>query len=616
MSIYNLEAVKSPRLCGILLDVISRILRFPIIGSIILTVIKRKNKINQMVQFASSYHPCCQEDDSEGSSSDNLQLLLPLYYPIHEMTAYENDMHKRMVRECPLDLQQLAVMNTSMSSSTNDDGGEQFKHWTISDYTSKYKNKEKTPSQVVERIISFISEMNEQNNNKSIVTHINVKELRSQATESTKRYQNGNTMGVLDGVPILVKDEIPVLGFPVTLGTSFLSDTVEKDIYPITKLKEHGALIVGKTNQHEMGIGTTGFNLLHGTPRNPYGIEEHYTGGSSCGSAAAVSMGLVPLAVGADGGGSIRIPAGLCGCIGLKPTFKRIAFDSTVGASVCHIGPMTNNVHDAALSYTIMAGAAHNDHRHQSQHQPPVHLHSYMSHVNNDVKSDSTSSLKGLRIGIFEEHIVDADEAVLNATRKAIDSYQSKGARIIQITLPNLREIHLAHGITITTEMFAMLEQHYYSKHFYELCPETRVSIAMGKSWSASEFLSAQKIRSYAMQHIEDLFENKVDIILSPATPCVAPSLKKDVMSHGESNLAQTSTLMRYVIHGNFTGIPAIVFPISYDCETGLPISLQIQSAHWREDLLFRVARESQCILKGGIAKPVMYVDTLGERHQ
>ena len=237
-TIYNLEAVKSPRLCGILLDVFSRILRFPIIGSIILTVIKRKNKIIQMVQFASSYHPCCQEDDGDGSSSDNLHLLLPLYYPIHEMRIDEKEMHLQMVRECPLDLQQLAVMNTSTSY---DDGGEQFKHWTISDYLYKYKNKETTPSQVVERIIHVISEMNKQKNNKSIVTHINVQELRLQATESTKRYKKGNPMGVLDGVPILVKDEIPVLGFPVTLGTSFLSDSVEKDIYPILKLKEQGA---------------------------------------------------------------------------------------------------------------------------------------------------------------------------------------------------------------------------------------------------------------------------------------------------------------------------------------------------------------------------------------
>jgi Asp-tRNA(Asn)/Glu-tRNA(Gln) amidotransferase A subunit family amidase len=116
------------------------------------------------------------------------------------------------------------------------------------------------------------------------------------------------------------------------------------------------------------------------------------------------------------------------------------------------------------------------------------------------------------------------------------------------------------------------------------------------------------------MHHIEDLFKNKVDIILSPATPCTAPMMRDDVASHGESNLSETSALMRYMIHGNLTGIPALVFPIAYDDETSLPISLQIQAAHWREDLLFHVARQSQDILRGGIAKPTLYVDVLGDK--
>ncbi len=117
----------------------------------------------------------------------------------------------------------------------------------------------------------------------------------------------------------------------MTQGTSFISDTAESDIFPILKLKQQGVLVVGKTNQHEVGIGTTGFNMLHGTPINPYGTDgriRYYTGGSSSGSAATVAMRLVPLALGGDGGGSIRIPSGLCGCIGLKPTFKRIAMDT------------------------------------------------------------------------------------------------------------------------------------------------------------------------------------------------------------------------------------------------------------------------------------------------
>lgn len=113
------------------------------------------------------------------------------------------------------------------------------------------------------------------------------------------------------------------------------------------------------------------------------------------------------------------------------------------------------------------------------------------------------------------------------------------------------------------------------------------------------------------MKHIEDIFENRVDVIVSPATPCCAPEFKADALSHGESNLAETAALMRYMIHGNFTGIPGIVFPIAYDDETSLPISLQVLAAHWREDLLLHVADKSRGILEIGVAKPSVYVNVL-----
>ncbi|KAL7445557.1 hypothetical protein ACHAXM_009913 [Skeletonema potamos] len=615
MPLYNLEAVKAPRLYGVFLDLFSRLLRLPIIGTIILELIKKKNKVPQMVHFATRSH-CGREGEYDGlldSNGGQPQPLLPLYYPIHEMTQDEHMMHQRMAKEAPLDLKALAAADVVQFPSSEEDI---FRHWTISDYTSRYLDGSITPSQVVDKIINIVEEMNRRNQNSSIVTQMNTKELQLQAEESTKRYQTNNILGVLDGVPILVKDEIPTIGHLVTLGTSFLSNHVEKDILPIIKLKQQGVLIVGKTNQHEIGIGTTGFNLLHGTPKNPYGRDgrHYYTGGSSSGSAAAVAMGLVPLALGADGGGSIRIPSSLCGIVGLKATYKRVAMDCSVGCSVFHMGPMANNIKDAALAYAIMAGEAENDHRHHSQKQPPVHLHAYVTNRYKESSDSDNFSLKGLRIGIFHEHINDAEDNVVRATKRAIEHYLRLGAETVPITLPHLQEIHLAHGITITTEMFSLLEEHYQSTHFDELCPESRVSLAIGRSWSSSEFLAAQKVRSYAMHHIEDLFKNKVDIILSPATPCTAPMMRDDVASHGESNLSETSALMRYMIHGNLTGIPALVFPIAYDDETSLPISLQIQAAHWREDLLFHVARQSKDILRGGVARPALYVDVLGDK--
>jgi len=645
MSVYNLDAVQSPRVCGRKLSLFSAFLRTPIIGNIFLEFIKKKNKTPEMLRLAeTAITP--RLDNKDGNLSvqqlpnPQPQPLLPLYYPVHEMTEEEKEMHQKMAKDAPLDLSELASMSEGQHpkvvseglGSGSDENGVDFRHWTFSDYTTRYLNQTTTPSIVVEKIILAIEEMNDpQNKNRSkLVIHMNVDDLRSQAAESTKRYESGKVMGILDGIPILIKDQIPTVGFPHTHGTSFQFETVKEDIFPIVNLKQEGVLIVGKTNQHEIGIGTTGFNMTYGTPRNPYGKYEkendededgtsrkqlhYFTGGSSSGSAAAVAMGLVPLALGADGGGSIRIPAGLCGCVGLKPTFQRIPSDSFHSSSVYHLGPMTNNIHDAALAYAIMAGRTESGTDHHSRplswnKLPPVHLHGYMK---SSSKSGTTATvLKGLRIGIFEDHINDADDNVVSATKNAIEYFKSQGAQIVSIDLPHLQEIHMAHGCTILTEMNDFMFHH--KDNWEKLSPETKVSLSIGKSWSSSEFCAAQKIRRYAMHQIENLFRSKVDILLSPATSCCAPLFREDTLSHGESNLAQTSTLMRYMIHGNLTGIPAMVFPIGYDEETALPISLQIQAAHWREDLLFHVAKDSmQGILKRGVAKPTMYVDMLG----
>jgi len=554
MSSYNLEAVKSPRLYGRLLEVFSRLLRLPILGRAILEFLKKKNGVHEMVRFAARCHA------PPGSGETEPQLLLPLYYPIHEMGPDEEARHHRWAEDAPLDLAELAAVGHDASE------GHPFMHWTIADYTRRYADGTTTPTLVVERIITAIERLHARDGSSSIVIAMDLPRLRSQAAESTRRYRDGEVKGVMDGVPVVVKDQIPTVGFPLTHGTSFLAETVTEDVIPIAKLKRQGVLIVGKTNQHEIGIGTTGFNLRHGTPRNPYGRDpraHYFTGGSSSGSAAAVASGLVPLALAADGGGSTRIPAGLCGVVGLKPTFKRIAMDSRTACSVYHPGPVAATVHDAALAYAVMAGEADNahrrmDHRDQSREQPPVHLHAYMTNAG---EPGGTHCFEGLRVGIFESHIADADPTVVATTNAAIEYYRARGAQIVPVILPHLKEIHNAHGVTITAEMFSTMERYFCSEHFLEMSPETRVSLAIGGSWSSSEFLAAQKVRSWAMAHIEDLFLHKVDVILSPATPCCAPRFEEATRVCGESNLRQTSLLMRYMVHGNLTGIPGIVFP-------------------------------------------------------
>lgn len=178
----------------------------------------------------------------------------------------------------------------------------------------------------------------------------------------------------LDGVPIGVKDEFDVAGHATKVGTSFLGSAPEaEDATCVARLRAAGAVILGKTNMHEIRIGVTGFNRHHGTPRNPY-APGHYTGGSSSGSAAAVAAGICPLAVSADAGGSIRIPAALCGVVGLKPTFSRV---SSYGAaplawSLDHYGPIALSARDAALGYFLMAGADPKDPTTRSAQAPTL----------------------------------------------------------------------------------------------------------------------------------------------------------------------------------------------------------------------------------------------------
>jgi Asp-tRNA(Asn)/Glu-tRNA(Gln) amidotransferase A subunit family amidase len=154
---------------------------------------------------------------------------------------------------------------------------------------------------------------------------VNREDVLQQAAAATKRFSTGAPLSILDGIPVAVKDELDMVPYPTTAGTAFLGrHPASSDATVVARLRAAGALLIGKANMHEIGMGVTGLNPIYGTPRNPYATHCH-TGGSSSGSAAAVAAGLCPLALAADGGGSIRIPAALCGVVGLKPTYGRVS---------------------------------------------------------------------------------------------------------------------------------------------------------------------------------------------------------------------------------------------------------------------------------------------------
>ena len=278
------------------------------------------------------------------------------------------------------------------------------------------------------------------------------------AAESTLRYQQNAPRGYLDGVPVTVKDETIMKGYYTSYGTKIFKTISEEDAIVVERLKAAGAIIVGKTTMHELGLGTSGVNLPFGTPRNPYDTSK-YPGGSSSGSAAAVASGLVPIAIGSDGGGSVRIPASLTGLYGLKATFGRIARNPCGTCySVCHIGPLTATFEDLVLSYSLIAGPSEKDVF--SKNQPPVHAANLLS-----------GDVKGLRVGVYHDHIKNSSPDVYKSVLSAIKLLESKGAVIVNITIPHLHVINKAQQIIITSEIGGGSFKNFGS-HFYDYSPE------------------------------------------------------------------------------------------------------------------------------------------------
>ncbi len=456
---------------------------------------------------------------------------------------------------------------------------EQIAYNTVRDYALAYRQGRLTPLQAAEQVIAAI----EKSGRTSPVMHAfsasYAEDIRKQAEISTELLKAGKPRSLLEGVPVAVKDEIDLVPYPTTVGTSFLgAKPVAKDSYVSARLRAAGALLVGKTNMHEIGIATNGENVHHGRICNPYDLHRD-TGGSSSGSGAAVAAGIVPVAIGADGGGSIRVPASLCGVVGLKPTFGRV---SEAGAaplcwSVAHLGPLGVSVEDVAMVYQVIAGPDPDEPL--SQQQSPVTLEGW-----------NKADLKGMRVGVFPDWSKHASPEIVAANEKMIAEFEKCGAVVTQVTIPELDAMRVAHAITILSEMAACMQN--YPENWGDFAPATRLSLVLGQEMSSHDYIQAQRMRTRAMKIFANVFE-KVDVILTPTTALTAPVVPAEAESNGWSDLSTDTEMMRFVFPGNLLGLPAISFPVGYDAN-GMPIGMQAIGRHWDEALLLRVAYNAE----------------------
>ncbi|MCK6548501.1 amidase [Myxococcota bacterium] len=455
----------------------------------------------------------------------------------------------------------------------------------VRDFAAAYRSGRTTPIDVADRLIHAIEASRQGPHALGAVLASSFDDLRAQARASTRRFEAKRPLGVLDGVPVGIKDELDQAGYPTTVGTRFMGRApCAEDATPVARLRKHGALLFAKLNMNEIGINPDGGNMHHGLVRNPHALA-HDTGGSSSGSAAAVAAGLCPIALGADGGGSIRIPAALCGVPGLKATFGRISEHGAAPLcwTVGHVGPIAATIEDLAIAYAVIAGPDPRDP--SSLHQPAPSLEGWNSR-----------DVRGLVIGVYEPWFQHASPEIVAACEAALRQLEIAGATIASIELPDLDATRIAHAITILSEMTTSMDRfrddssgatgtERFSERF---ALPTRVNLAIGRSFTASDYVKAQQVRTRAIANVRAVFE-QVDLIATPTTAITAPKIPVHGPREGWSDLVSTTEVMRFAFLGNATGIPALTVPVGAD-RGGLPIGLQLMARPWAEHQLFRAA--------------------------
>jgi Asp-tRNA(Asn)/Glu-tRNA(Gln) amidotransferase A subunit family amidase len=447
---------------------------------------------------------------------------------------------------------------------------------TSADLVAAYRDGSTTPEKVVERILSAIRP-------EAVFTSIDAASVCSEAIGSTERWKAGKPLSKLDGVPVILKESITLRGHASTCGTSFKNEIADEDSVLVARLRAAGAILLGKANMHEIGIGITGINPHHGTPRNPYDISR-VTGGSSSGCAAAVGGGWVPIAVGTDGGGSIRIPAALCGTVGLKPTWSRVPGEGSPSDcwSVAHTGPIGATVRDCALLYSIIAG----DVGASASGEGSLPGVRGFPQPAPDLTGVSEGNLSGLKVGLYTPWFEDADPEVVSACRAGVAALEAAGAEIIEVEIPELHLVNPVHLVTIVSEMAASQEEQ-LAKNPRIYGAETRVKLQLVRHLQPDDYVHAQRLRTRLCRHFDEALA-QCDVIVTPTTSGTAPPIRKASLAHGEMDTEVTERMMRFMQIGNLTGYPCLTVPVGYDGD-GLPIGLQLLGDAWQEALLFRM---------------------------
>ncbi|MBI2184364.1 MAG: Asp-tRNA(Asn)/Glu-tRNA(Gln) amidotransferase subunit GatA [Thaumarchaeota archaeon] len=407
-----------------------------------------------------------------------------------------------------------------------------------------------------------------------------------QAEKAEKEIKQGKRRGPLHGIPLSIKDNIWIKGFPTTAGSKLLAGWVpEYDAAVVERLSDAGAVILGKTNLHEWAKGSSTLNPFYGHTKNPWDISR-VPGGSSGGSASAVAASLCLGSLGTDAAGSVRMPASLCGTVGLKPTFARIphygVVDGSGSWSLDTIGILTKTSEDAAFLLEALAGPDERDKG--SVGLPPLG------------KVNLNHDLKGLEIGVIKDHFFDiCAEEVKKGVEAAVRVFEKLGASVDEVKLPHIRKAPFMWATISRVEAWAAHEKTVRSSpQGYSRGILTR--ILLGQFIGAHYYLKAQRARAILIKEFEDAFK-KLDFMITPATPLPAPTIDDHESGYLDVDGRKVevggiySFLARCTIPINLTGHPA-VSTLSGFSKQGVPLGLQIIGKAFQENKILAVSHQ------------------------
>jgi aspartyl-tRNA(Asn)/glutamyl-tRNA(Gln) amidotransferase subunit A len=446
---------------------------------------------------------------------------------------------------------------------------------TIGRAAEALRTRQLSPLELTDAYLARIAELNPRVNAYITVT---VERARADARRATEELVAGKARGPLHGIPVALKDLYETAGIRTTAGAKIHADHVPaEDCTVARRLRDAGTILLGKLNTHEYAYGVTTTNPHFGATRNPWNLE-HIPAGSSGGSGAAIAAGLATATTGTDTGGSIRMPASVCGVVGLKPTYGRVSTAGVLPLSYLfdHAGPITRTVEDAALMLNVMAGY---------DPQDPSSVRTAVD----DYTAGLAAGIRGLRIGVPRQYFfTQLDDEVAAAVERALDDLRALGVEVRDVDIAGVES-----GVGATFGLVLAEAQHIHADALRtrpdDFGADVRAILA-SPTPDPETLMTALRARDMLSASMRSALE-AVDLLVTPTTPIVAARIGEETVRYGGVEESILFAMIRCTAPFNATGLPALSLPCGFT-RAGLPIGLQIVGRPFDESTVLRAGHE------------------------